>query len=985
MKRPCGCGTIWCWSARSRAPIPAVSGGRKPYHFISYSRINALAFAAELRQALLHSKPPVETWLDQFELEGDVIAVATNQAIRDCESLLLLLTSDAAEGPWTHEWRRALEYRKSVFVLKLQGNAGVPPELANRSAIDFTGDFGAGVNHLRQRLLDRDSPAGRLRAMRECLGDAERELANARDPRLRARIEKEVSDLRERIAEQERNVERPGEAMQRIEESIEQHLTRERQPEAGVPSGAHELAAPAYLVPYYFKDRDAETESVIDFMTDPSLRLLLVQGHGGSGKSALVSRFLREAELGATAFADGIVYLAATDGPRLALPALYGGVCNLLSPQTAANLRSLYRQTRVGASAKSAALVKALAGKHLLLVLDGLETVLNPETANLNEAELEEALQLIVSAPEPGLKILITSRIAPRALSHHLPERQVHLAIGPLDEGNSAAMMRALDSAGEAGIKDASSELLAQAHALTRGNPRAMEALHALLLADSTITLPALLREAPARLSGNPAEAFAAEAFSRLSPLSEQVMQALAIYGVPVTGGAVDFLLLPFAAGVSSEPVLKRLAEMHFARVVENRYFLHRVDRSFALGRIPTGSPEDRGREKPPFTQYALLHRAAEYFAKTRTPENWRSLTDLEPVLMEFNLRLAGGDYDEAARVLAQIDFKYLLPWGHVGLVAELYEQLGDKIRDPTLKGSAANALAVAYSRSGRPDESIKMYEAALTLARATGHRSAVSAVLLNLAMANLGKGNVKEATARLEQALEMAEEQNDLSLQSLCRVNLGDAYLQSGNPTGAAEQQKKALDLARSAFDRANEAAALRGMASSAFAARDVETAASLFEEALKISQERGDLAMAGVCFSGLAMCLLGSGDYDDAANAYEGALQIARTQDARRDEGIYLSNLGICWLYQGQLEKAGEYFQNALDIAREVGDRAGEAAALENQGFLAFSLGNFLAATECFNASQVIAREVENPSLQAFAIGGLAEVALDEGKAED
>jgi hypothetical protein len=66
---------------------------------------------------------------------------------------------------------------------------------------------------------------------------------------------------------------------------------------------------------------------------------------------------------------------------------------------------------------------------------------------------------------------------------------------------------------------------------------------------------------------GNVLEGLIGEAFSRLDPAAEQVVCALAIYGRPVAPSVVDFLLLPYAPAVNSEPVLERLAQMYVARV----------------------------------------------------------------------------------------------------------------------------------------------------------------------------------------------------------------------------------------------------------------------------------------------------------------------------------------------------------------------------------------------------------------------------------
>jgi hypothetical protein len=67
-------------------------------------------------------------------------------------------------------------------------------------------------------------------------------------------------------------------------------------------------------------------------------------------------------------------------------------------------------------------------------------------------------------------------------------------------------------------------------------------------------------------LPNNVVKELVGEAFSRLDPTAQRIMQALAIYGRPVTPAAVDYLLQPYLAGVNSAPILGRLVNMQFAR-----------------------------------------------------------------------------------------------------------------------------------------------------------------------------------------------------------------------------------------------------------------------------------------------------------------------------------------------------------------------------------------------------------------------------------
>jgi len=53
--------------------------------------------------------------------------------------------------------------------------------------------------------------------------------------------------------------------------------------------------------------------------------------------------------------------------------------------------------------------------------------------------------------------------------------------------------------------------------------------------------------------------------------------------------------------------------------------------------------------------------------------------------LNEFELRYAAEDYDTATDVLTDIDFDYLLLWGHYRLMIELHERLQGKIEEESL------------------------------------------------------------------------------------------------------------------------------------------------------------------------------------------------------------------------------------------------------------------------------------------------------------
>jgi len=263
----------------------------------------------------------------------------------------------------------------------------------------------------------------------------------------------------------------------------------------------------------------------------------------------------------------------------------------------------------------------------VILLLDNFETLMDPETRNISNDELNEALQALLDFPAHAVRVIITTRIAPYDLAFVHPELQFshHLDKG-LESPYAENILRKMDLGGILGLKTASPDLLNDARIRTLGNPRALEALFAILSVDRETTLAEILKDTKKLLPERVVDVLVGEAFSRIDDNAQRVMQALAVYSRPVTSSAIDYLLQPYMQGQDSVSVLKRLVNMHLVRKDENYYYMHPVDQDYALSRIPNGSAADRMNiENPPFSLFAMLHRGADYFKK-----NTQSRRELE-------------------------------------------------------------------------------------------------------------------------------------------------------------------------------------------------------------------------------------------------------------------------------------------------------------------------------------------------------------------
>ena len=875
------------------------------HYFVSYSRADAEDFAGTLADQLRAGDPSYRLWVDRRDIApGQDWDEQVSDAIKSCAGLLFVMTTDSvrATSGCKNEWVWALKYKKPIIPLRLDSEAGLPYRLASREYVDFS-DVGAGLARLRITLAETRSPTGVLRELRYSVADAERELDRVQDAAQRRRIEGDLDELRQRIAEQQRYVDNPGAAVSRTEERIAAGVEAERKPERTAPTVSRQARfvnqAPM-TAPGYFQDRHVETELIGEFLRSPDERLITVVGRGGVGKTAMACRLLKAVEGGklpdelGELLVDGIVYLSPRGHP-VNFPNLFTDLCRLLDVGAADRLLQRYRDPQQTPGELMLALLEQFPTGRTVVLLDNMEDLIDSNTFQITEAALAQALETVLDSPEHGVKIIITTRVGPQQLQLTMPGRQRRCG---LDEGlpspYAERVLRARDPDGTLGIRDAPAELLDLARSRTRGFPRALEALAAILSADRNTTLPELLHQT-AVLPENVVEALVGEAFERLDPLARQVMQALAIYPVPVPPVAVDYLLQPHLPAIDAAPVLGRLVNMQFARRDAGRYYLHQVDRDYALSRITVEQAGDREAVAPPFTRRALQDRAGDYFEQVRTPrQDWRTLDDLAPQLVEFDLRCQGEDFDAAAQVLFGIDFDYLIVWGHYRLTIDLHHRLQGHLTEGWTDAGSKTNLAMCLAMIGETVPAIDMYEEALRISRRIEDRHAEA----------VGLGGL-----------------------GLCYADLGDI-------DEATRLHGQALAINRDLRNRLGEAADLGNLAGCHFRLGRLLLAESLFDQARAIYDQVDYPPGKGAVLGGLGLCRSDLGRFDEAIALHDRARKIAKDTGNRDGEAIALGNLALCYTRLGQVTMAMDLLGNALAITRETGNRQVEALMLASTG---------------------------------------------------
>lgn len=928
----------------------------KSFYFISYSPHDGKNYAIDLADQLVGGPPSIPVWLAARNIQPGIDRDAQIvQALGGCVGVLYVMTAESVSSQCEchQEWTRALKYKKTVIPLLFNTSVELPFRLEPREIVEFI-DFERGLARLRSHLSWRETQEGVLCSLRERLIDANRDLART-VPTDRSRVEDDIAELQRQIAELQQAIDNPAAAQQRTQRSIQAGLERERQPAKPAADEARTrfINRPPMQPPAYFQDRHVETRLIVNFLKDESLRLMTVIGRGGAGKTAMVCRLLRALESGRLPddggppfTIDGIVYLSARAGHPVNFANLFADLCKLLPEAKARQLDQFYRDGPQSVTAQMRTLLAEFPPGRAIVLLDHFEDVIDAETQAINQPDLDEALRTALDAPPHGVKFLMTTNVAPRTLLLTEPGLQSTLRLKHgLQEPYAEQVLKEMDVDGQLGLHETDAPL-SEARIATRGCPRALEAIVGILRADHNTTLPDVLRELQQLhpKAENIVNVLVGEAFNRLDPTAQEIMQALAVYRTPVPAVAVDYLLQPYRADIDSAPVLSRLVNMQFVRsevgyFQVRRFHLHLTDRDYALSRISPGTSEDRAAQPPSFTLYALRYRAAEYFKETRKPrEAWKALDDLAPQLAEFDVRIDGEEYDAAARVLLDIDFDYLMLRGHSRLTAQMHERLQGHLTDRELMARSLSSLGSCHYNLGEYLRAIDLFQQSLTIAREIGNSLRESVALCNLGSCCYSLGDYHFAIDNLQRSLEIARKIGNSHTERIALSSLGNCYYSLGDYHRAIDNLQQSLEIARG------------------------------------IKYRQGE----GCTLGNLGNCYRSLGDYHRAIQYLQRYLEIAREIGYRYGECSSLANLGVTYTDLGELEKASEHFQQSHKTADKTGNRQNQNEALFGLALVRLYESNLAAARDAIDG----ARRSEYPENIAAAWATTGTIHLRQGE---
>ena len=703
---------------------------------------------------------------------------------------------------------------------------------------------------------------------------------------------------------------------------------------------------PLQLTSFVGREREmAEVRRLLD-----ECRLLTLTGTGGTGKTRLALQVAAEM---LPRYPQGVwlVELAAVADPALV-------------PLAVATALGLREETGQPATATLAA---ALRSRHLLMLLDNCEHVLDA-CAVLAETLVRSC---------PAVRILATSREA-LGIAGETAWRVPSLA---LPDAHRCRRSRSLLQV-EAVRLFAERALSAEPRFTLTGPPGAGAVAQICRRLDG---IPLALELAAARLRGLSVDEVAARLDQRFRLLTggsrtalprQQTLQAAVDWSYGLLGAPEQVLftrLAVFAGGFTLEAAEAVCADEAIPAEGVLDLVLRLVDKSLVAVEG----------ERAGHTRYRLLETLRQYGRERLVT---RGEAEALYVRHFAHFRALAEEAEPQLRRAEQAAWQDSLSLDHENFVQALGWALESGEAQEGLR--MAGALGAYWWRRGSFGEGQRWLNALLALPKAVERTGVRVRALWVHALLQFGAGwlagrpwhAAAERIALHEEALSIAREVGDEIGQARNLVFLG---LSQGpvDASGALNCAEEGLALGIEQGDSYLIDQALAVLTVLAWLQHDRQAALRWCLESLQQSRQGGDRDGYGRALHSLACLTFREGDAAATCWRLEESLGIYRDLHDRMAVALVLGMFGVVTATQGKYAQARACFREKQMLWEQVGERNGIASALRDLGWLARHEGDLAQSRECYEHALELERDLQDAAGIAASLAGLGDVAREQG----
>jgi tetratricopeptide (TPR) repeat protein len=270
---------------------------------------------------------------------------------------------------------------------------------------------------------------------------------------------------------------------------------------------------------------------------------------------------------------------------------------------------------------------------------------------------------------------------------------------------------------------------------------------------------------------------------------------------------------------------------------------------------------------------------------------------------------------------------------GELAKAIALYEQsleINEKIGYLQGKAATWHQLAVIYATQGEVAKAMAFYEQSLDLAEKIGDVEGKAATLHNLAVIYATQGEVAKAMAFYEQSLEINEKISHLQGKADNLHSLAGIYANQGEVANAIALYEESLELEEKIGNVRGKDATLHCLAGIYADQGEVAKAIALYEQSLELEEKICDVQGKAATLRKLAPIYAKQGEVAKAIALYEQSLELDEKIGNIQGKVATLHELPGIYAKQGEVAKALALYEESLELEEKIGNLQGKAATL-------------------------------------------------------